>query len=159
MRNPFRRSSSYDPIELLNSTLCDEVSFYKAFTEDLKHALHDVVIESPYLTVNRTESLVPLFDKLTRYGIRIQVNTRHPSHHDLRMREQAWQAVDRLRVIGVTIKFYDDMRHRKVAIIDDRILWEGSLNIMSQSNSREVMRRIQSATLSRQMANFCDLKS
>lgn len=157
MRNPFRPSTTYDPVELLNSTLCDESTFYKMFSNDLKHALRDVVIESPYLTINRTEMLLPLFDKLTRYGVRIRVNTRHPSHHDKGMCAQAWQSVDRLRIIGVTVKFYDDMRHRKLAIIDGQVLWEGSLNIMSQGNSREVMRRIQSPVLARQMADFCSI--
>jgi phosphatidylserine/phosphatidylglycerophosphate/cardiolipin synthase-like enzyme len=157
MRNPFRHSIPYDPAELLNSVLYDEEDFYKAFSKDLKHALRDVVIESPYLTIRRTETLIPLFDKLTRYGVRVRVDTRHPSHHDKAMREQAWQAVDRLRVIGVSVKFYDDMRHRKIAIIDGMVLWEGSLNIMSQNNSREVMRRIQSPSMAHQMAKFCSI--
>ena len=34
--------------------------------------------------------------------------------------------------------------HQKVAIIDDRICWEGSLNILSFANSRELMRRFES---------------
>lgn len=157
MRNPFRRATPYDPAELLSSTLYNEDGFYGAFSKDLKHALRDVVIESPYMTIRRTETLMPLFDKLTRYGVRVRINTRHPSHHDKTMCEQAWQAVDRLRTVGVFVKFYDDMRHRKVAIIDGVVLWEGSLNIMSQGNSREVMRRIQSPALARQMANFCGM--
>jgi len=157
MRNPFRHTIPYNPAELLDSILYDEDSFYKAFSKDLKHALRNVVIESPYLTVRRTETLLPLFDKLTRYGVRVRIDTRHPSHHDKAMCEQAWQAVDKLRTVGVAVKFYDDRRHRKVAIIDGIVLWEGSLNIMSQSNSREVMRRIQSPALAHQMAKFCGI--
>lgn len=157
VRNPFRHVIPYDPAELLDSTLYDEAGFYKAFSKDLRHALHDVVIESPYLTIRRTETLIPLFDKLTRYGIRVRIDTRHQSHHDKAMCEQAWQAVDRLRTVGVTVKFYDDKRHRKVAIIDGIVLWEGSLNIMPQGDSREVMRRIQSPRLACQRAMFCGM--
>lgn len=46
---------------------------------------------------------------------------------------------------------------RKIAVIDGRILWEGSLNILSQGNSREVMRRIESEELTKQMVRFLGL--
>jgi hypothetical protein len=115
MRNPFRHTIPYDPAELLDSILYDEDSFYKAFSKDLKHALRDVVIESPYLTIRRSETLIPLFDKLTRYDVRVRIDTRHPSHHDRAMCEQAWQAVDKLRTVGVAsispLWFNQNMNH------------------------------------------------
>lgn len=159
MRNPFKRTTTYDPTELLDSTLYNEASFYMAFSDDLKHARRDVVIESPFLAVKRTRNLLPLFGKLIDSGVKIRINTRNPNHHPDELRIQAWQAISMLRDFGIKVRFYDDMRHRKIAIIDDCILWEGSLNIMSQSDSREVMRRIQSPTLAKQMADFCGLKS
>jgi phosphatidylserine/phosphatidylglycerophosphate/cardiolipin synthase-like enzyme len=45
-------------------------------------------------------------------------------------------------------------RHRKLAIIDQQILWEGSLNILSQVLSKEIMRRTNSVELACQMASF-----
>ena len=57
--------------------------------------------------------------------------------------------------IGARVCAYDDMRHRKLAIIDGRILWEGSLNIISNGGrSREVMRRAVSYLLCQQLAFF-----
>ncbi len=157
MRNPFKRTISYDPIELLDSRLYNEVGFYEAFSKDLEHAHSLVIIESPFLAVRRTQALMPLFEKLTNCGIKIRINTRHPSHHSQELQIQAWQSMHLLTTAGVKVQFYSDMRHRKVAIIDNLVLWEGSLNIMSHSNSREVMRRIQSHTLAHQMADFCDI--
>lgn len=49
------------------------------------------------------------------------------------------------------------MRHRKLAIIDGCILWDGSLNILSQAHSKEIMRRPNSAILCKQMASFTRL--
>lgn len=159
MRNLFKRTTTYDPAELIDSQLFDEVSFYTAFVNDLKYAERDVVIESPFLAVKRTNNLLPVFSKLVSMGVKIRINTRNPNHHNDELRIQAWRSVYVLRDAGVKVKFYDDMRHRKVAVIDDSILWEGSLNIMSQSDSKEVMRRIQSSTLAKQMSDFCGLKS
>ena len=47
--------------------------------------------------------------------------------------------------------------HRKLAIIDRKILWEGSLNILSQSHSRELMRRIEDRETTLETFNFLKL--
>ncbi len=52
------------------------------------------------------------------------------------------------------IVLYTGKLHRKMAIIDDDTLWEGSLNILSQNDSCEIMRRIESESLARQMVTF-----
>jgi len=140
--------------ELLTSTLHDERSFYRAFVQDLKHAQQSIIIESPFMTKSRVLQLIPTLKKLQSKGIKARVNTRHPRYHDGYLYYQAWMAADVLRSYGVKVRFYRDMRHRKIAIIDDHILWEGSLNILSHKNSREIMRRTNSEKLCKQMANF-----
>lgn len=47
---------------------------------------------------------------------------------------------------------------RKLAIIDDNVLWEGSLNILSQYDSCEVMRRIKSDVAVKEMVMFTKIK-
>ncbi|HPF30831.1 MAG TPA: hypothetical protein PLO25_00775 [Candidatus Saccharibacteria bacterium] len=47
--------------------------------------------------------------------------------------------------------------HRKLVIIDG-ILWEGSLNILSQNDSCELMRRMQPEELVKEMLRFTGLK-
>jgi phosphatidylserine/phosphatidylglycerophosphate/cardiolipin synthase-like enzyme len=64
---------------------------------------------------------------------------------------QAIESIHILKDAGVTVFECSDYRHRKVAVIDKRILWEGSLNIMSQAKSRELMRRIVSPPMAKQM--------
>jgi hypothetical protein len=61
-----------------------------------------------------------------------------------------------LQSIGVEV-LYTGGHHRKLAIIDRQILWEGSLNILSQNESCEVMRRIESDELAMQMLQFTKL--
>jgi hypothetical protein len=48
-----------------------------------------------------------------------------------------------MQSIGVDV-YMTVGHHRKLAVIDKSILWEGSLNILSQYDSCEVMRRIRS---------------
>ena len=140
--------------ELLSSALHSETTFYRSFQRDLKLATREVIIESPFIACKRTDTLLPVFRRLTRKGVRVRINTRNPRHHDRELQIQAWQSIKQLRGVGVKVKFYDDMRHRKLAVIDKTILWEGSLNILSQSYSKEVMRRTVSTELANQMIKF-----
>ena len=136
------------------SELYDEQSFYKRFIHDLKQAKREIIIESPFIASKRTDSLLPILKKLCKYGVRVRINTRNPNHHDKVLRIQAWMSIKKLRAIGVKVNTYNDMRHRKLATIDEKILWEGSLNILSQSRSKELMRRTDSELLCRQLINF-----
>jgi hypothetical protein len=48
--------------------------------------------------------------------------------------------------------------HRKLAIIDENILWEGSLNILSQNDSCEIMRQIYSVESVKEMLRFTGIR-
>lgn len=147
----FAKSKAKD---ILSSKLFCDKSFYCAFISDLKHVEREVLIESPFIANNRTNSMLPIFRKLVKKGVKVRINTRNPRHHDTELRIQAWQSIKDLRNVGVKVKFYDDMRHEKLAVLDREILWEGSLNIMSQSYSKEIMRRTRSKDLAVQMIRF-----
>ena len=147
-----------NPSNLLSSSLYDERNFYKGFTNDLRSAKHEVIIESPYLTVKRSHELAPLLRKLNKRNVYVRVNTREPRHHTRDLRNQALQAIQILKGVGVRVYVCTDLRHRKLAAIDGTILWEGSLNIFSQNNSREIMRRTVSASLCLQMMRFTGVK-
>jgi len=99
---------------------------------------------------------LPVLQKLKTRGVRIVINTRDPSEHDNYLCSEATQAVAVLQHFGVQV-IYTESHHRKLAIIDRNILWEGSLNVLSQNNSREVMRRIESTSLAWQMVRFTKL--
>ena len=140
--------------QIIRSKLYDESSFYRAFEKDLKRAKKKVVIESPFMTERRSYQLVRIFQKLKKRGVKVIVYTRSPYHHPPRLRYQAIESIWILRDAGVKVYECRDYRHRKVAIIDNQVLWEGSLNILSQSKSRELMRRIHSPMLSKQMLHI-----
>lgn len=138
---------------LLSSTLLSQDSFYDAFTKDLLRAKHEVVIESPFISFKRLNSLLPTFRKLARRGVRIVVNTKPAEEQDADYGWQASECITTLQEAGVNVLITGG-HHRKLAIIDRQILYEGSLNILSQNDSCEIMRRIHSEQLAVQMINF-----
>jgi len=141
---------------LLGSKLYSEQSFYSALTNDLKRARSIVVIESPYITVKRIEMLLPILKRLRKKGVKLVINTKHPEEHSYILREQAEIGINELQLSGATVLFTGN-HHRKLAIIDNHILWEGSLNILSQYDSCEIMRRIDSIELCKEMIKFSGL--
>jgi len=138
---------------LLTSQLYDHTTFYKAFEKDLKRAHYSVLIESPFITEKRMNELLPLLSLLRYRGIQTIVNTRSPVEHEVEYRRQAALAVSDMLNLGVIV-LYTGKHHRKLAIIDSEILWEGSLNILSQSDSCEIMRRTKSRQLATEMVCF-----
>ena len=73
------------------------------------------------------------------------------------VRDWATYAIAELQEIGVKVLFTSG-HHRKLAIIDDLVLFEGSLNILSQSDSCEIMRRIEDKVSVLQMLRFIGLE-
>ncbi|HEX8762870.1 MAG TPA: phospholipase D-like domain-containing protein [Candidatus Saccharimonadales bacterium] len=154
MFDRFKRAS-HTP-DLLGSRLFDETTFYRAFLNDLHRCYTEAVIESPFITSNRVASLLPIFGKMRSRGVSITVITRDPAAHDAPFDMQAQKAVDDLLDIGVQV-IYMGGHHRKIAIIDRKTLWEGSLNILSHNDSCEIMRRIDSEVMAAQMIGFTKL--
>lgn len=140
--------------DLIGSQLLNENSFYDRLMKDLKKCHSEIIIESPFITNRRLSLMLPVLQKLKEQNVRIAVNTRDPYEHtDEHQRDEAHKAVATLQRSGIHV-LYTSGHHRKLAIIDRKILYEGSLNILSQNNSCEVMRRIESVNLSWQMTKF-----
>lgn len=153
LKSPLHNSST----PLLKSQLYNEKTFYDAFTYDIAHAKKSIIIESPFITHKRLRQLRPFLESALHRGVKIVINTRDPHSHDDTMQQQAAEGIAILQKLGVTV-LYTGNHHRKIAIVDAIILWEGSLNILSQVDSCEFMRRIESVELTEEMIGFTGLK-
>jgi phosphatidylserine/phosphatidylglycerophosphate/cardiolipin synthase-like enzyme len=143
---------------MTNSSLFDEKTFYKQFDRDLRDAKSEVVIESPFITTLRMNKLASILKKLVDRGIKVYVITRDPKEHQPPYIEQSEIEIRHFEQIGVQVLICLGNHHRKLAIIDRRILWEGSLNILSQIKSREIMRRIDDKKSAEEMFSFLKLE-
>ena len=138
---------------LLFSNLLDQSSFYGTFEKDLARAKREVIVESPFISFERLNYLLPTFRELSRRGVRVVINTKPVEEQDVDYGWQVAECITSLQEAGVDVLITGG-HHRKLAIIDQQILYEGSLNILSQNDSCEVMRRICSEQLAVQMINF-----
>lgn len=137
-----------------NSTLYDEKTFYDQFINDLSLCQKEVIIESPFITSLRMKMLYPIFEELISRKVSIIIVTRDPNEHNKVYREQSEYEIQRFERLGIQTLLCVGNHHRKLAILDRKILWEGSLNILSQIHSREIMRRIDSPEATLEMFHF-----
>lgn len=137
-----------------NSSLFDETTFYKQFISDLLRSTSEVVIESPFITTERMKVLLPIFRILLKKNVKIYIFTRDPKEHSDGYELQSEAAIQTCEAMGIQVFVCLGYHHRKLAILDRSVLWEGSLNILSQMKSREIMRRIDDSSSAREMFRF-----
>lgn len=143
---------------MFNSQLHDEHSFYQKFFQDLEKCQEEIIIESPYITSERMRTFDRLFEKLLKKAVKIYIITRDPKEHSPFMEPQSEDAISWCERVGIQVFLCVGNHHRKLAMLDRKILWEGSLNILSQIKSREIMRRIENPEITLEMLNFLKLE-
>lgn len=114
----------------------DERSFYETFTARLAEARHSVWLWSPWVA-RRVRAILPALKEAVARGVRVTVFVRDPSD-SLQQKERFADCLAELRSIVPAVIEVNDM-HQKIVVIDERLVMLGSLNVLSQHRTREVM--------------------
>jgi hypothetical protein len=130
-----------------------EGTFYPAFARDLTRVQSSIVLFSPFATERGTSRWVePLRAALAR-GAAVRVVMRPPEEAGGAPAEEVTELVAELRTLGIAVDLRARM-HEKIAILDGRILWHGSLNILSHRDTHESMLRIESSSACEALGRF-----
>ncbi len=130
-----------------------EGTFYPAFRTDLARVRRSVVIFSPFATGPGTSRWVDLLRAGLARGVRVRILTKPPGEFGGGGTDEVTELVHGLRALGVAVDLRARM-HEKIAILDGRILWHGSLNILSHRDTHESMLRIDSPAACQQLSRF-----
>jgi len=139
---------------MIKTSLHDEKTFYPHFLSDLEQSQSEVIIESPFITIARMKTFWPVFRRLVARGVKVYVVTRDPREHTDGYEDQSEVEIQEFEAVGIQVLMCTGNHHRKLAIIDRKVLWEGSLNILSQAKSREFMRRLEDGGFAVDLFNF-----
>jgi hypothetical protein len=114
-------------------------SFDQHLLPDLESAEQRLVIFSPFLTYDRVASLEPQLRAAVERGTRVVVVTKEQAERGRQL--DGYRHIERaLASWGVMIAHKARM-HEKLVFIDDEVLWHGSLNPLSFSDTQEIMER------------------
>lgn len=134
----------------------DEKTFYKEFIKDLENAVNEVIIIVPFILAKRMVVLFPIFENLVKRGVKVVVVTRPPEEYKKKFQKQGENQIQYFERIGVQV-LINKNDNRKLSLIDRKISWEGSLNILSQVKSRDVMIRIEDSSEVKKLFDFLNL--
>jgi phosphatidylserine/phosphatidylglycerophosphate/cardiolipin synthase-like enzyme len=115
--------------------------FYKEFERDLRSVKSKVFLASPFTTAEGTERWMQTFRDLRAKEVEIVAFTKPINEKD--SGTNSGQIHTSLESVFQELRPVSRM-HEKLAVFDQRIVWLGSLNILSNKNSTEIMVRIDS---------------
>jgi len=135
------------PIEKTHS-IFDSGSFFSVYSTDILTARNEILIVSPFLTRRRLSSAL---NYLASAGAPITVVTRSPDNYAAKDRARIDECIELLTRHGVTVRTKSRI-HQKFAVIDQRIVWYGSINLLSYGSSEESIMRIESLDIAAELA-------
>jgi len=125
----------------------DGSSFLPVFTADLLSAKREVLIVSPYVTKNRTVKMLQTLDDVVSSGTKITVVTRPVDEYNVSDQARITQVIKLLKEHNITVTERSKI-HQKFSVIDGRIAWYGSINLLSFGSSEESIMRLESKSIS-----------
>ncbi|WP_239312976.1 AAA domain-containing protein [Plantactinospora mayteni] len=114
----------------------DERQFYVTFAEHLRSARRTIWIWATW-TATRMQKVLPELEVAVKRGVTVVVFVRDPTDHQ-QGKAQSQQYLAALRATVQRVVEIHEM-HQKIVVIDEHTVLLGSLNVLSQKQSREVM--------------------
>jgi len=114
--------------------------FYQFFCRDVTSAKERIIIYSPFITQNGLATMELSLKSAVEHGTKIFVITKALCDRGSRELSNYRMLENTLEKWGIIV-IHKRRMHEKLAIIDNSILWIGSLNIMSHIDTQEIMER------------------
>ena len=114
--------------------------FFPVFRGDIARASARVIIYSPFMTQARLGHLEPQIRAALERGVRVYVITK--THSERGKRElSGYRMLEQALTDWGVVVIHKRHMHEKLIFIDEDIVWSGSLNPLSFSDTQEVMER------------------
>lgn len=121
-------------------------SFLPVYSNDIEMALKEILIVSPFITNKRVTHMLQYFNIALNNRVNVTVITRPPEDFKNRNESDLNQVLKLLNGIGIKVVLRSKI-HQKFAIIDQRIVWYGSVNLLSFGSAEESIMRLVSSNI------------
>ncbi|NMO57865.1 phospholipase [Actinoplanes sp. TBRC 11911] len=126
----------------------DERTFYDVFADHIASARQSIWLWAPW-TTTRVRSVLPLLHAAVDRGVRITLFVRDPGDKVQREPEHQGFLADLRAVLHTVVEV--NVMHQKIVVIDEHTTLLGSLNVLSQRWTREVMVVMRGAHFARKL--------
>ena len=128
----------------------DKNNFLLVYSNDIISASTEIIIVSPFITKKRTLEMMKNLQIALDKKVKIIVVTR-PAEEYKGKDSHSWQSIiEHLKSAGVNIVMKTNI-HQKFAIIDQKLVWYGSINLLSYGGAQESMMRLESINIAHEL--------
>jgi superfamily II DNA or RNA helicase len=128
----------------------DNTNFLPVYHNDLMNAAREVVIVSPFVTRRRALQMLPTLEIALAKRISVVVVTRPINAYKEKDRPAMEGTFTSLQASGVRLLFKANI-HQKFAVIDQKIVWYGSINLLSYGSAQESLMRLESPNIAQEL--------
>ena len=128
----------------------DKENFLPVFNQDIIAAKKEILVVSPFVRIRRTHQMIEHLKIAIGKKIRVVIVTRPKKDFKSKDHAAMQRTLDLLTDNGVSVIFKSNI-HQKFAIIDQKIVWYGSINLLSYGSAQESIMRIDSANIANEL--------
>lgn len=140
--------------EELNDTPLDIIfekdNFLPVFNQDISAATKEILIVSPFVRKMRTLQMTKHLKVALEEKVRVLIVTRPKEDFKPKDHATIQRTLDLLTDCGASVVFKSNI-HQKFAVMDQKIVWYGSINLLSYGSALESIMRIESANIANEL--------
>ena len=125
------------------NVIYDTGTFAGAMRQDFQCARESILIVSPFIRRRRADAVLEWLKPVVSRGVSVQIVTRPPGSYRPEVVGAIADCVAQLRKAGIAVTERSAI-HQKFVLIDRRLVWYGSLNLLSYGASEESLMRLSS---------------
>jgi superfamily II DNA or RNA helicase len=115
-------------------------NYIDIFERDLVEAESEVIIASPYLTIEKVERFIRIMKCRQEAGITVTVVTMDPMQHDMFDENVQQMLINKMKALGVIVlSTADEGDH--YAVFDRKLVWHGGMNLLGKEDTWDNMIR------------------
>ena len=128
----------------------DGKTFYSVFCRDVEITQNEILIVSPFMRKARLTQMLKMLSPLIMNKVAVTVVTRPPEDFKDKNKQIVIECSEQLKQYGVKVIYKSDF-HQKFAIIDQSVVWYGSVNFLSFGTHEESIMRFENSDVAHQL--------
>jgi len=134
------------------SIIFDNTNFLSTFISDIAAATQQIDIVSPFISKRRTAHMLKLLAVAIENNVKVNIVTRPIDDFKEKDKVYLEQLHTMIEAAGINIVCKRQI-HQKFAVIDNRIVWYGSINFFSYGQAQESVMRLFSLEIANELLN------
>ena len=123
------------------NAIYDSENYAETYWQDIEGAGATVIVSSPTLNNQKVNRIIAALGKRLEMGVKATVVTWHPDVYKYGRDDVRMELMERLRKAGFEIRLVEDSCEH-YAVIDNEIVWYGSMNLLSKEDAEDNLMRV-----------------